>query len=219
MANKVLWMSGSALTFTALLLSILVSISLPFIKGLDIVRIISETPAGQTVHVKMGIWATCLYIDIGATFCGPKGLGYEVGISTFTPIVETQAITATWTRSFIIHPIATAFIFIAFLTTLSIRSTINIVAFGATLFAVLMELIAIIINVAVFAHTQSVANNANINAVAVTSGGFWLSLVSLVLLIGASVAFYTGRRADSKSSEISSYPLQPKKWTYRFQMV
>ncbi|KAF9478565.1 pali-domain-containing protein [Pholiota conissans] len=228
MANKTLWISGSALIFTALLLSVIVSISLPFIRGLDIIRINTETLAGRRTDIRMGVWANCFY-EVGVDFCGPTGLGYEVGIFAIAPIFVPQTITATWTRHFVIHPIATVFIFVAFLatlftrSTLSTRSTIDLVAFAATLFATLMELIAFIIDIAVFAHTHSIVKivDENVNGilVTVTSAGFWLTFVSLVLLVGASVTLFIGRRRDRKSSEGASYPMQPKTWTDKFHFA
>jgi hypothetical protein len=89
--------------------------------------------------------------------------------------------------------------------------TINFVAFLASSFAALITLVAFAIDIAFFALVHHLINDVNIGASTKTAPGFWLTFVSLVLCLLASVTFCFGRRRERRSSESTSYPMQTSK--------
>ncbi|KAF9478568.1 hypothetical protein BDN70DRAFT_933279 [Pholiota conissans] len=208
------------LIFIALVLSFFVSISLPFILGIDIARINVEVPGlDGKGDVRLGIWSYCIYDLTGAHACAPKGLGYSFEKFNAFNVNESDVLSSAWTRGLILHPIATGFIFVAFVTSLLTSTLVNLVAFLATLFAAFVTLIAFVIDIALYVHIHTVVKDAHVDAVANTdtAPGFWLSFVSVVLLIAASVAFFFGRRGERRSSQSTSYPLQSSKsWAEKF---
>ncbi|KAF9478566.1 hypothetical protein BDN70DRAFT_879798 [Pholiota conissans] len=209
---------GIALVLVALILGLLVTLSLPFLLDLDIVRINIKVE-GFEFDQRLGIWSTCMHYVTGYHTCSAKELGYETYAYDILEPGKSKAIPATWTRGLVLHPIATAFTLTACL--ISLFST-NLIALFATLFATIIATTAFIIDIALYAHVHSLVKDVDIGGVTRTSAGFWLSFASVVLLIAASVTFFVGRRKENKQVKDTGYPLQSPRdsgrhWADKFQ--
>ncbi|KAF9478567.1 hypothetical protein BDN70DRAFT_933278 [Pholiota conissans] len=207
---------GTALIAAALILSLLVTLSLPFLPGLDIARVTVDIE-GYESDQRMGIWSSCMYYTTGIHTCGPREPGYEMEVYNVLNPSSSEVITSAWTRGLVLHPIATAFILIAFLASLFVS---NVIALLATSFATCIASTAFILDIVLYAHLHSIVKDANFGAAASTSAGFWLSFASVVFLAIAGVVFHFARRREIRSLKEASYPLQSKDgkhWADKFK--
>ncbi|EIM89389.1 uncharacterized protein STEHIDRAFT_120025 [Stereum hirsutum FP-91666 SS1] len=202
---------GVICLFIAFVLSLLVSISLPTLPALDITRTHYDTDFLENggdingVHLlgelRLGIWAYCGYsADNGDKTCIHQGHGYTVNLpfigaddSGSNPVIGIVTIGSSWTRGLAVHPVATAVIGIAFILSLSSNLAIELASSIVSLLAAFLTLLAFIIDIALYAHTKHEMHAID-QSKTVTAPGFWLTFVSLVMLIIASFTVCIGRR-------------------------
>ncbi|KAF9078307.1 hypothetical protein BDP27DRAFT_1378802 [Rhodocollybia butyracea] len=203
---------GIIFLFCAFILSILVSISLPFLPALDIAR--SHLNGGAVINgnvvnqVRFGVWAACSYETNGARVCPDPSHGYSVPISD-TNKDASVIISSAWTRGLAVHPVATAVTFIALLFSFSSHVTVTLIASILSFLAALLTLIAFVIDIALFAFLHhEVGNISSLQGRTITAPGFWLTFVSLILLLLAACTVCFGRRKD-RMAGASSYPSYP----------
>lgn len=205
---------GIIFLFCALVLSFLTSISLPFLTGLDIVRVHFGSPALATGNsavdqLRFGVWAPCAYQTDGTRLCADAHNAYSVSIFNGDK-TSTVTIGSSWTRGLAIHPVATAVTFVAFLFSFSSHVTITLVASLLSFLAAVITLIAFACDIALYAFVHHEVKNVNgINANTNTAPGFWLTFVSLILLLLAGCTVCFGRRRDrmAGASSTPSYPM------------
>jgi len=198
----------------ALVLLILVSISLPFLTGLDFVRIhfsgnsLSTQDSDAINQLRFGVWSFCVDSANSATrTCSTKGHGYTVMLQAPNNggIVN---IGASWTRGLAIHPVAAAVTFLAFIFSFSQHVVLTLVASLLAFLAALITLIAFFVDVALLAFVRHEISDhlAGVSAKTITGPGFWLTFVSFILLLLAGCTVCFGRRR-ARMSNASSYPM------------
>lgn len=202
---------GIVFLFCALVLSVLTSISLPFLTGLDIARttVSAGKVDGQGVdQIRLGIWAACSYETNGDRTCGDASHGYTLFIQNSAG-TETVDIGSSWTRGLAVHPVAAVVTFIAFLMSFSQHVTITLFASLMSFLAAMLTLIAFACDIALYAFLKhQVDKLTDLDPTTKTGPGFWLTFVSLILLLLAGCTVCFGRRKD-RLSGASSYPSYP----------
>uniref|UniRef100_A0A8H8CF67 Uncharacterized protein n=1 Tax=Psilocybe cubensis TaxID=181762 RepID=A0A8H8CF67_PSICU len=73
--------------------------------------------------------------------------------------------------------------------------------------AALLTLIAFAIDIALYALVRHAMNGLGIGANTNTAPGFWMTFVTLILLVLAGFTVCFGRRRDRMSGATSSYPM------------
>jgi len=206
---------GIVFLFCAFVLSFLVSISLPYLTAMDIVRTHFEgrtlVNGGGLIQLRYGIWAFCAYDTDNNRICGPAAHGYKLSVSNFDESANV-IIGSSWTRGLAVHPVATAFTFVAFVLSFSQHLTITLAASLVSFFAALLTLIAFAIDIALYAFVHhEMGKLPKVTQNTDTGPGFWMTFVSLILLLlgGCTVCF--GRRRDRMSGSHPSYPMSTTK--------
>ncbi|PPQ94284.1 hypothetical protein CVT25_004941 [Psilocybe cyanescens] len=202
---------GIVFLVAALVLSFLVSVSLPFLPALDIVRTNFQGGVQQgaigTVQTRLGIWSACAYDTHGSRTCLKTGHAYTFEIDRDLQKSKVAIVKASWTRGLAVHPVATAAIFIALLLSFSTHLTATLLASLMSFLAALLTLIAFAIDIALFALVRHAMNGLDIGANTNTAPGFWMTFVTLILLLLAGCTVCFGRRNDRMSGATSSYPM------------
>jgi len=202
---------GVVILFCALVLSFLASLSLPYIPTLDIVRI--QLPSGFTAsgeggikEYRFGVWAACFYDENDTRSCLKTGLAYTTALQDADRTVSV-VIGPSWTRGLGIHPLATAVTFIAFGLSFSSHITVTLVASLTSFLAALITLIAFAVDIALYAYVKhQVKKFPNVTLETDAGPAFWMTLVSLVLLLVAGCTVCLGRRKARTSGTTQSYP-------------
>ncbi|KAI9448440.1 hypothetical protein H4582DRAFT_1802503 [Lactarius indigo] len=207
---------GIFFLFSAFILSLLISISLPGLPTVDIVR--THFTGGATPHVSTNTEsieqirvprAYCTYDDqTGDRTCVDPGHGYTVHLLSAS---KNITIGPGATRGLAVHPVAAGVTFIALLCSFSSHVTLVLIASLLSFLAALLTLIAFAIDLALYVIVRDRVNNLdNISARSVAAPGFWMTLVSLILLLLAGSAVYFGRRHSRMSGAIDyDHPVKP----------
>lgn len=90
----------------------------------------------------------------------------------------------------------------------STHITVTLAASFVSFLAALLTLVAFAIDIALLALVKHAVNDIGVGAKSETAPGFWLTFVSLILLLlgGCTVCF--GRRKERMSSSYTNYPMQ-----------
>ncbi|KAJ7509122.1 pali-domain-containing protein [Mycena galericulata] len=208
MSPRSFYIAGIVFLGVALVLSLLTSISLPFLPAIDFVRVsFANAPKSADIlsQIRFGIWAPCYYDGNGNRECLVGGHGYAFTITNFNG-QRSVLIGSSWTRGLAIHPVAAVFTAIAFGFACSKADRGPVIATFASFIAAFLTGVAFIVDIALFAFVkQQVAKLDNPSTIGtMTSSAFWMTFVSLILLMlsGCTVCF--GRRRDVGAG--SSYP-------------
>jgi hypothetical protein len=177
---------------------------------MDIVRV--HTSGGQ--ELRFGIWAYCSRTADSGWACGKTGLAYSVNLNG-------KNIGSSWTRGLILHPIAAGVTFVAWLLAFSEHVTVSLVASLVSFLAALFTLIAFAIDIALYAHVRKQMNDLNtIQKNTNTGPGFWMTFVSLILLLLAGCTVCFGRRRERINRgdyySKSNYNYAQRPWYRRF---
>lgn len=208
---------GIFFLFSAFILSLLVSVSLPGIPTVDIAR--AHFTGGATPHVstntesieqiRFGIWGYCTYDDqTGDRTCVDSGHGYTVHLLS---VSKNITIGPGATRGLAVHPVAAGVTSIALLCSFSSHVTLVLIASLLSFLAALLTLIAFAIDLSLYVIVRDRVNNLdNVSARSVAAPGLWMTLVSLILLLLAGCAVYFGRRHSRMSGAINyDRPVKP----------
>ncbi|KAG8800878.1 hypothetical protein FRC16_001857 [Serendipita sp. 398] len=135
--------------------------------------------------------------------------GYAYGLD-----VGGQVVDKSWTRGLVIHPIATAAIFVAWLLSFSTHLTVTLIASLVSFLGATLTLIVFAIDIALYARVKARMNN--IGGKTNAGPAFWMTLVVLVLAtVSGCVVCFGRRRAISKNE---SYEVKTKKpFWHRFR--
>jgi len=213
---------GIIFIFCAFVLSFLTSISLPYLPALDITRthfntgVLQNTGADGLTELRFGVWAPCFYDESQERTCYKAAHGYEVAISNEQKTANV-IISSSWTRGLAVHPVATAVTFIALLLSMSQHVTVTLIASLMSFLAAALTLIAFAIDIALFVFLRhQVDKLPDVQSKTTPSPGFWLTFVTLILLLlgGCTVCF--GRRKD-RMSEATSVTSDKKPLWSRFR--
>lgn len=160
-------------------------------------------------QLRLGIWGYCVDLSSGRT-CFNTGHGYSLTVTNAQNAEVT--IGPSWTRGLAVLPVACCVAFIALLLSISQHITITLVASLVSFLAALLTLIAFAINIALFAYVKHELGTLNISETTITGPGFWLTFVSLLLLILAGCTVCFGRRRDRMAgANNNSYQLNGPK--------
>jgi hypothetical protein len=200
---------GVIFIFCALVLNFLVSISLPFLPALDIARThfgAAKNSQGLT-EIRFGIWAPCYYDSHEDRTCLKTSHGYNITI-TSEDKSQVAVVNASWTRGLAVHPVATAATLVAFFLALSTHITVTLLASLVSFLAAILTLIAFAIDIALFALVGHEMDRLGAGITTKTGPGFWMTFVSLILLLLAGCTVCFGRRRDrlSSATNTTTYP-------------
>jgi hypothetical protein len=204
---------GAVLLGICFILSLLVSISVPYVRAFDIVRTTFGTAGGvgtdndHAVAFRWGIWGDCAQLaQSGDWSCTSTGYAYDT-------VIGGQDVGKSWTRGLVIHPIATAVILIAWCLSFSTHLTVTLVASLVSFLGALFTLIVFAIDIALFVRVKAKMNN--IGGHTTPGPAFWMTLVTLVLLTIAGCIVCFGRRR-AKGTE--AYTMETKRpWYHKFR--
>ncbi|OAX37376.1 pali-domain-containing protein [Rhizopogon vinicolor AM-OR11-026] len=204
--------SGVVFLFCAFVLLFLVSISLPYFQAMDITRVHATgqfSSGSQAItEFRLGIWGYCIDENSGRT-CYNTGHGYSLTLQNSQGGQVT--IGSSWTRGLAVHPVATALAFIALVMSFSQHITITLVSSLVSFLAALLTVIAFAIDIALYAYVKNEMGNLTSNESTITGPGFWLTFVSLILLLLAGCTVCFGRRRDRMAGATNSYQLSSPK--------
>ncbi|EJU03282.1 hypothetical protein DACRYDRAFT_106446 [Dacryopinax primogenitus] len=201
----VLWIPGIIFLFLALLLSILVTISVPPIHRFDITRVhffdglgsITNQPPDFSGEFRFGLWGYCFTIDTSAGFhCVTTGNGYSVTFVNQARVSETVG--SSWTRGLAVHVVACIVTAIAFVLSFSERATERLVCSVFSLFATLFTLAAYACDIALLGWVRHQTDQLNISQSTYPGQAFWMTLVILIVLILATVTSCLGYQTVRK---------------------
>lgn len=208
---------GVFFLLSATVLLILTSISLPFLTALDITRVhfngsgkqpsgVQGTAGVVASEVRLGIWGYCVDDQSSNRECHHQR-AYTFSVKSPSN-GNTEQVRSSWTRGLAVHPVAAAVAFFAFLLSLSTHLTVTLFASLVSFLAALITLIAFAIDIALFALVKHEMDNLDIGAKTNTGPGFWLTFVSLILLLLAGCTVCFGRRRDRQAGRYKSdaYP-------------
>jgi len=188
---------GATLLLIAFLLSLLTALSLPYVRDFDFVRVTFQgDPASANSNeaasqARLGIWGYCYEAaKSGEWVCDNTGSSYSFTIGNVT-------IGSSWTRGLLIHPVATAATFAAFV--MSLIPSVPIMLLGAltSWLAAFLTLIAFFCDIALFAYFKSQMNKlSGVQANTSPGPGFWMTFVTFFLLCFAGCAVLFGRKKE-----------------------
>lgn len=203
---------GVFFLFCAFVLLFLVSVSLPHLEAMDITRVHATgqfASGSQAItQLRLGIWGYCIEENSGFT-CNDTGHGYSLTLQNTEGAQVT--IGSSWTRGLAIHPVAAGVTLIALAMSFSQHITVTLVSSLVSFLAALLTLIAFAIDIALYAYFKNQMGNLISDESTITGPGFWLTFVSLILLLLAGCTVCFGRRRDRMSGATSSYQLSSPK--------
>jgi hypothetical protein len=210
--SRIFCIPGIIFLTLALVLSLLVSISLPFLPALDFVRVqfdgspVTGTNSDGLTELRLGIWAPCYYDTKGDRTCAKASHAYSFSVPNEENTAELT-ISSSWTRGLAVHPVATAVTFIAFCMSFSTHHMVTLLASLTSFLAALLTLIAFAIDIALYALVHhEVGKFPGADGHTTTRAAFWMTFVTFILLLLAGCTVCFGRRRD-RMSGASSYPM------------
>ncbi|KDR69386.1 hypothetical protein GALMADRAFT_282605 [Galerina marginata CBS 339.88] len=191
----------------AFVLSFLVSISLPFLSAMDIVRIHfgddNQRALFGFTEIRLGIWTACPYDVSNHRECLKTGHGYAFQVINLVG-GQRETVSAAWTRGLAVHPVATAVTLGALVLALTNHT---LAASLVSFLAALLTLIAFAIDIALFALVAHAMDKLKLGSNTNTAPGFWMTFVTVILLLlaGCTVCF---RHRKENMSASASYPMK-----------
>jgi len=200
--------------FCALVLSFLVSISVPYIIDFDAVRVIfggtgatstsSGGPVGAVNQIRLGIWGYCSRgVANGKTDCVHNGLAYSILVDGANGVSET--IKPSWTRGLVMSPVATGFIFLAFVLSFSEHLGLLLIASLLSFMGALCTIIWMAIDIALFLYVRNKVKKLGVTQNTNFGDGFWMSLAVLILTLVAGLLVCLGRRRERTNLRADNY--------------
>ncbi|KAI9507209.1 hypothetical protein F5148DRAFT_1207473 [Russula earlei] len=176
MPARAVFLPGILFLFFAFLLLLLVSVSLPALPTLDVVR--CHFTGSAAPHVSTDAESTkgdqnrayCIYgSQTGHRTCVDPGYGYSVQLLSAASNV-TIGVGAT--RGLAVHPVATGVTFIALLFSLSSHVTMALFASFLSVIAALLTLIALAIDVGLYVIVHNSVHRLNdVQALSIAAPG------------------------------------------------
>ncbi|KAJ7212995.1 hypothetical protein GGX14DRAFT_619723 [Mycena pura] len=209
--SRIFCIPGIIFLTCALVLGIIVSVSLPFLPAIDFVRVhfgsgVAATNGDAMTELRFGIWAPCFYNTNGERTCFSAGHGYSISIANQQKTANV-IIGSSWTRGLAVHPVATAVTFVAFCMSFSAHHAVTLVASLTSFLAAFLTLIAFAIDIALYAFVHhEIGKLPDVSSTTRTSAAFWMTFVTLILLLLAGCTVCFGRRKD-RMSGAASYPM------------
>jgi len=182
---------------------LLVSLSVPIIHDIYFLKV--NLSSGDLV---LGNWGVCVQKVGAAMTCSPRTQGYNIQTYLDSLIGNTETfkddIIHGLTYAFVLHPIAAALAFVAFM--LAVCSNIVSHIFGSIVafFATLITLVALGIDLGLFISARNRINDQATGSPASLSNAIWMVLGALISLLIASFTICCGGMRDRRSRQASS---------------
>ncbi|KAG8951028.1 hypothetical protein FRC04_006889 [Tulasnella sp. 424] len=198
---------GAIIVLVATILSLLVTISAPYVRAFDDVRVsFSGTAAsGENDAInqfRLGIWGFCQrMISNGDWVCQNTGLAYSYGVQGANG--NQQWVGSSWTRGLVMSAVATGFLVI---TTAVAFTKHHIIAALLSWWSGLVTFIFMAINLALYLKVRAQMRHLGTIENTDFGPGFWMSLAVLILTLAAGfVLLIQHRRARTGVDTGSSY--------------
>ncbi|PNY22580.1 Uncharacterized protein TCAP_07094 [Tolypocladium capitatum] len=200
---------GSALLLLATVMLLVVDVTAPVVGSLAIMRVNlgSGVPGSQVTFGTLG-W--CHRGLRGGDQCSPRHIGYNpaqvmtrIDGTHFTTAAENT--TAGLTRAMVLHPMATALCFIAFVLCLATGIVGSLLATFSSLLAFVFTIIAMICDFVSFSIIRhDINSNGRRGSRAEWGPAIWLMVVAAIFTLSASVIVFitccAGRSKKSRGS-------------------
>jgi len=195
-------------------LSFLVSISVPYIVDFDAVRVYlgsgGSTSAanggvtGAVNQIRLGIWGYCARgVTSGSEDCIHSGLAYQILLQGQNG--ASEAIKKSWTRGLVMSPVATGFIFLAFVLSFSQHLGVLLIASLLSFMGALVTVIWMAIDIALFVYVRNRVKKLGVSENTNFGPGFWMSLAVLILTLFAGFLVCLGRRRERNALRADNY--------------
>ncbi|KIO20274.1 hypothetical protein M407DRAFT_245863 [Tulasnella calospora MUT 4182] len=198
--------AGAIIVLVAAILSLLVTISSPYVRAFDDVRVyFFGDAAGSDEAInqfRLGIWGFCQrIISNGNWVCENTGLAYSYGVQGANG--NQQWIGSSWTRGLVMSAVATGFLVI---TTIVAFTKHHIIAALLSWWSGLVTFIFMAINLALYLKVRAQMRHLGTIEDTDFGPGFWMSLAVLILtLIGGFVLLIEHRRSRTGADTGTSY--------------
>ncbi|KAJ6482271.1 pali-domain-containing protein, partial [Mycena vitilis] len=193
--------AGIVFLAVALILSFATSISLPYLPALDFVRVnFPNAPKSADIMSQLRVrpWFNCIMNACTRVLhILQQGHGYSFLIGSFD-LKQSVLIRSSWPRGLAIHPVATAFTALALGFAYSKHEHGPILATRSSFIAAFLRSRhrLKLKDIALFAFVkQQVGTLPNGNTS--TSSAFWMTFVSLILVLLAGCTVFFGRRREA----------------------
>ncbi|PFH50355.1 hypothetical protein AMATHDRAFT_61166 [Amanita thiersii Skay4041] len=218
---RALHVPGVIFLFAAFVLSLLTSVSLPYLRTLDITRTHFgdrqvSVAGNRTDQLRFGVWAYCDYDLNGDRHCSDIGYAYTVQLDD-SASKSSITIGSSWTRGLAVHPVATIVTVVALLMSLFSSSITLLMASLLSLLSMLLLFIAFLIDIALFAFVRHKFGFKDVNGLrTITGPGFWLNFTAMCLTGLATCSLFIGRR-KKRAEETPAITTEKKPFWSRFR--
>ncbi|CAK7567293.1 MAG: hypothetical protein SEPTF4163_005256 [Sporothrix epigloea] len=191
---------GSFLLFAATILLIVVSISAPVINHISLLKVqTSNISRGTTPAIEFGSFGYCSVDNgNGHDICSPRKIGYNPAAVVTAANVATsfsdasEDSTKILTKIMILHPVAAAVSFIAFLLALGAGFIGSFMATLVSLIAFIVTAVVVITDFILFHIIKDHVNDSKSDASAKYGIAIWLLLAAgACLLLGTLIVFFS----------------------------
>jgi len=199
MATGFLHHIGTFFLLVAVALLIVTDVTSPVVAKLPIARTtLSNSTNIHDTSVAFGTFGYCVVNAVdGNNYCSGTSVGYRpmqvlrAAEGTSFNVVEDDS-TYGLTKVMILHPIATAVVFIAFLLSLGASVVGSLLAACVAFLSFLITAAAVISDFVLFSIVMNAVRDANTGATSNYSHGAWTILVAGILtLLGSVILFFT----------------------------
>ncbi|KAG8938166.1 hypothetical protein FRC00_000518 [Tulasnella sp. 408] len=213
--------AGAIIVLVAAILSLLVTISAPYVRAFDDVRVyFFGDAAGDAQAInqfRLGIWGFCQrVISDGNWVCENTGLAYSYGVQGANG--NQQWVGSSWTRGLVMSPVATGFLIITTIVAFTkhhIKDVYGLLIIVPPPFSIaallswwsgLVTFIYLAINLTLYLKVRAQMRHLGTIENTDFGPGFWMSLAVLILTIVAGfILLIEHRRARTSVDNSASY--------------
>jgi len=216
--SRLHWGIGIFFLVAAFVLLVIVSVSLPTFSAVDIVRTNFNTAPGSSStsstinQLRLGIWGYCVNLaKDGTRECIHTGHAYKATFLSSTGAVK--AVGTGSTRGLPAHVAAAIVTLFALLFAISNHLTLMLVSSLLCFVAALITLIAFGIDIGLLISVKHTMND--LSGHTVTAPGFWMTFVSIILLLLAGLTVCFRRKRSSRYDGAATTSSKRGFWPFR----
>jgi len=207
--------SGIFFLFCAFVLTLVTSVSLPYLRTLDIARThfgelqvtIEKDPIDQ---LRLGVWAYCYYQLNGDRLCSSIGYAYSVLI-TDVATKSNISIAPSWTRGLAIHPVSAIVTLAALLVSFNPNVLTLLIATLLSFISMMLCFVAFLVDIALYAYLKfRIGDHAN-GLTTHTGPGLWVNFAAMILTGLAMCSLFVRRRRQLKHGANTAPVLREKR--------
>ncbi|KAG9018240.1 hypothetical protein FRB90_011809 [Tulasnella sp. 427] len=197
---------GAIIIALAAIVSLLVTISAPYIRAFDNVRVYffgNASGANDAINqFRLGIWGFCQRaVSDGNWICETTGLAYTYGVQGSNG--NQQWVGKSWTRGLVMSAVASAFLII---TTIVAFTKHHIIAAFLSWWSGLVTFIFMAINFALYLKVRHQMRHLGTIENTDVGPGFWMSLAVLILTFIAGFILLIEHRRSRTTTTTSETP-------------